>query len=834
MINNPKFTSGVGFPNQFASDLEKQTLEYGLRVGQAIESEWFSRDNGTSLYGDMRSEYLSRRLYARAEQPVEKYKNELSINGDLSYLNLDWTPVAIIPKYVDIVVNGISNRLYDVKVEAVDAYSSEMREDFRKEMEADMVAYEPLKTLKEQTGVDVFNFSEDELPRTTEELGLYMKLKYKQGIEIAEETAINSLLELNDYEELSKRTTEDNVVLGLSAIKHSFDIHDGVRIEYVDPVNLIYSPTEDPSFKDCYYYGEVKNVHVTELKKINPNLSQDELEEISKMASRFDRATQIGLDKSNVSLLYFCYKTDKDVVYKIKETVNGGQKPIKKDSSFNPEGENERFVKASRRIDVWYEGVMVLGTNKLIKWELMQNMVRPKSAFQKTISPYLLSAPKMAKGKIDSLVKRMIPFADQIQLVHLKLQQVVSKMIPDGVFIDADGLNSVDLGNGASYNPSEALSMYFQTGSVIGRSYTEDGEFNNARVPIQELTSSGSNAKISSLINMYNYQLGMIRAATGINEARDGSTPDKYSLVGVQKLAALNSNTATRHIVQSGINITKNLCTALSYRISDILQYSSFSEDFAKMIGKNNFQIITEIKNLHLHDFGVYIELEPDEEEKSLLEQNIQLALQSGKIDLDDVIDIRMVNNLHLANMLLKVRKARKQESDLALEEKKTNMQSEANSKSAQAASQARTQENTIKSKSEAQMLQLTNKMDLQKLEIKAKLEKELEQMKFQHAMELKKLEIEGFSSRDGQKEDRKDKRTEKQASQQSRMISQRKKDLPPTDFEGENQQGQPMSPMSEMPPMGQMPLMGGQMPQQAPQDPMMGMMEKMNQQNVL
>tara|TARA_R110002124_G_scaffold62072_1_gene169914 strand:+ start:3838 stop:6348 length:2511 start_codon:yes stop_codon:yes gene_type:complete len=836
MINNPKFTSGTGFPNQFAPDKEKETLEYGLRVGQAIESEWFSRDRGSSLYGDMRSEYLLRRLYARAEQPVEKYKNELSINGDLSYLNLDWTPVAIIPKYVDIVVNGIANRLYDVKVEAVDSYSSEIREDFRKEMEADMIAYQPLKELKEQTGVDIFNFEEGELPRTTEELGLYMKLKYKQGIEIAEETAINSLLELNDYEELSKRTTEDNVVLGISAIKHSFDVHDGVRIEYVDPVNLIYSPTEDPSFKDCYYYGEVKNSHVTELKKINPNLTQEELEDLAKTASRLDGFKSTvnqsgGSDNSNVSLLYFCYKTDKEIVYKIKETVNGGQKPIKKDSSFNPEGETERFVKASRRIDVWYEGVMVLGSNKLIKWELMQNMVRPKSAFQKTCAPYLLSAPKMTKGKVDSLVKRMIPFADQIQLVHLKLQQVVSKMIPDGVFIDADGLNSVDLGNGASYNPSEALSMYFQTGSVIGRSYTEDGEFNNARVPIQELTSSGSNAKISSLINMYNYQLNMIRAATGINEARDGSSPDQYSLVGVQKLAALNSNTATRHVVQAGINITKELCTALSYRISDILKYSSFSEDFAKMIGKNNFQVISEIQNLHLHDFGIYIELEPDEEEKSLLEQNIQLALQSGKIDLDDVIDLRMVNNLHLANMLLKVRKARKEENDMSLEEKKTKMQTEANSQSAQSAAQARTQENNIKAQSEAQMLQMTNKMDLQKLEVKAKLEKELEQMKFEHAMELKKLEIEGFSSREGEKEDRKDKRTEKQASQQSKMISQRKKDLPPTDFEN----GQGQEPQGQEQGLGglEMPAMGGQ-PQQPNQDPMAGMMQQMNQQNML
>lgn len=805
MINKPSFNSGSGFPNQFAPDVEKSSLEYGLRVGRAIESEWFSRDYGSSLYGEIRSEFLTRRLYARGEQPVEKYKNELAINGDLSYLNLDWTPVPIIPKFVDIVVNGISNRLYDVKAEAVDQFASEERNEFRESMRADMIAYEPLKILKDQTGVNAFNHDESVIPDSDEELDLYMKLRYKQGIEVAQETSLKTLLEINNYDEIKRRVDEDNVVLGISVVKHDFDVHDGVKIEYVDPVNFVYSPTEDPNFRDCYYFGEVKSVHVTELKKINPLLEQEELEEISKIASRYDGyrstqnlTTQSGLDKSNVSLLYFSYKTDKEIVYKIKDNANGGKKALKKDGSFNPpRTEQARFKKVSRRIDVWYEGVMVLGTNKILKWEMMQNMVRPKSSFQKTIPPYIVSAIKMDKGKIDSLVKRMTPFADQIQLVHLKLQQVIAKMIPDGVFIDADGLNSVDLGNGASYNPSEALSMYFQTGSVIGRSYTEDGDFNNARVPIQELTSSGSNAKIQSLIAMYNYQLGMIRSVTGINEARDGSMPDQYALVGVQKLAALNSNTATRHVVESGLYITKKLCEALSYRVSDILMFSEFAEDFAKMIGKNNLKIMNDIQTLHLHDFGIFIELEPDEEEKALLEQNIQQSIQAQKIDLDDAIDIRQVKNTTLANTLLKIKKQKKEKLDMEKKQANINMQTQSNIKSAQAASQSKMQEQQMKTQSESQLEQLKAQLELQMLQQKAQIDKEMMELKYQYEMQLKAMDSQTIEGREKFKEDRKDKRTEKQATQQSKLIAQRKENLPPTNFE-ENEQAMP-NPMENM-----------------------------------
>ena len=790
-MNRAKYSGGSGFPNQFVPDEEKSTYQYGLKVGQAIETEWFSREHGSSLYGDVRAEYLKRRLYARGKQPIEKYKNELAVNGDLSYLNLDWTPVPIVPKFVDIVVNGITNRLINIKVDAVDELSSSQREEFKKMVQADMLAKPVLDKIKNETGVDTYNFDSETLPETDEELELYMSLRYKQGVEVAQEVSIETIMEINEFPELKRRIDEDNVVLGISAAKHSFDVHHGVRIEYVDPINLVYSQTNDPNFRDCYYFGEVKSVHVNEIKKINPLLTQEEIEEISKLASRYDGykstinlQSQSGLDKNSVSLLYFCYKTDKEIIYKIKKTVNGGEKALKKDSNFNPPAsERARFEKASRRIDVWYEGVLVLGTDKLIKWQMMENMARPQQSFQKTISPYIVSAIKMDKGHIDSLVKRMIPFADQIQLVHLKLQQVIAKMIPDGVFIDADGLNSVDLGNGASYNPSEALSMYFQTGSVIGRSYTEDGEFNNARVPIQELTSSGSNAKINSLITMYNYQLGLIRAVTGINEARDGSMPEANALVGVQKLAALNSNTATKHVMKSGLTIARRLAEAISCRIRDILMYSDFAMDFAKMIGKNNMEVLASMEQMHLHEFGIFIELEPDEEEKAKLEQNIQQALAAKMIDLADAIDVRDLKNNKIANQLLKIRKHKKEKKDRQQQKENIQLQSQSNQRAAQAASQGRIQEVQAKNQGEAQLLQLKSELEMKKLQMEQQMEAEMMQMKYDFEIKLKKIESQGMSNRDALKEDRKDKRTEMQASQQSELIQQRKQGLPAKSF---------------------------------------------------
>lgn len=784
----------TAFPSQLATDAEKESYEFGLQVGQAIQYEWFRKDSNTCRYYGRWREFHRLRLYARGEQSVKKYKDELAIDGDLSYLNLDWTPVPILPKFVDIVVNGMSERLFKVKAYAQDAMSQAKRNQYQEQIEGQSAAKEILSIIKEQSGVEPFMMDPDELPANDEELQLHMQLKYKPAIEIAEEEAINTLFDLNRYEEVRKRLDYDATVVGIAIAKHEFLEGTGVKISYVDPANVVYSYTEDPFFRDCFYWGEIKTVALTELYKIDQSLTKEDMEEISQFSNSwydyFNVAQFYQNDmfyRDTCTLLYFNYKTTKKFVYKKKKLDSGGYRVIEKDDTFNPPAEmmeEGNFEKIEKIIDVWYEGVMVMGSNKILKWQLCENMVRPKSASQHAIPNYVACAPRMYKGAIESLVRRMIPFADLIQITHLKLQQVINRIVPDGVFIDADGINEVDLGTGAAYNPEDALRLYFQTGSVIGRSYTQDGEFNNARVPIQQLTSNSGASKTQMLIANYNHYLDMIRSVTGLNEARDGSNPDPNSLVGLQKLAALNSNTATRHILEGGLYLYKSLAEALTYRISDILEYSDFRDEFVNQIGRHNVSLLDEIKDLYIYDFGIFIELAPDEEQKAQLEANIQMALSKGDINLEDAIDIREVRNLKLANQLLKLKRVKKQDREEKMKMQEQAMVAQNNMASQQLAAQTAMQKIQAEGQMKMQVKQAEIQMETAKLEKEAELKLMLMQKEFEFNMQLAGMETQALQSREKMKEDEKARRISQQNSEQSKLITQKKNNLPPIRFE--------------------------------------------------
>jgi hypothetical protein len=786
--------ASTGFPSQFVSDKEKATDEFGLQIGQAIQYEWFRKEGNNCRYFNQWRDFHRLRLYARGEQSIGKYKNEIAVDGDLSYLNLDWTPVPILPKFVDIVVNGMQDRLYDVNTYAQDAVSQSRRSKFQQMIEGQMVAKPLLQKIQEKTGVDPFTTNPDELPESDEELKLYMQLNYKPAIEIAEEEAINTLFETNKYNDIRKQLDYDLTVLGLSVAKHEFQEGSGVKISYVDPANVVYSYTEDPHFKDCFYWGEVKNVPITELNKIDQSLTNEDLEEISQYSqSWYDyyNAAQFYQNslfyKDTATLLYFNYKTTKKVVYKRKVKDNGNVSMIRKEDTFNPPAdmmEEGNFEKVSKTIDVWYEGVMVMGTNIMLQWKLMENMVRPQSATQHAIPNYVAVAPRMYKGNIESLVRRMIPFADLIQITHLKLQQVISRVVPDGVFIDADGLNEVDLGTGNAYNPEDALRLYFQTGSVIGRSYTQDGDFNQARVPIKELQSSSGASKTQMLISNYNHYLNQIRTVTGLNEARDGSSPDPNSLVGLQKLAALNSNVATRHILNGSLFIAKSLAEAMTYRVADILEYSDFKEEFINQIGKYNVAILSEISQLYIYDFGIFLELAPDEEQKQQLEQNIQMALSKGDINLEDAIDIREIKNLKLANQLLKLKRKSKQEREEKMAMQQQAMQAQQQLKSQEMAAQVAQQKLQMETQAKLQYRQADIAFEIEKMQNEAQLKSTLMDKEFELNMRLAQMNNEGLLNRETQREDAKAARISQANSQQSKMINQRKNNLPPMNFE--------------------------------------------------
>ena len=788
------FLPAIAFPTQYATDQEKDSQSFGLQVGSAIQYEWFRKDGNQCRYYGQWRDFHKLRLYARGEQPVQKYKNELAINGDLSYLNLDWTPVPILPKFVDIVVNGMSDRLFKVKAYAQDAMSQSKRMQYQDTLEGQMAAKNILLTIKDSTGVDPFMMDPDQLPETDEDLALHMQLKYKPAIEIAEEEAINTVFDDNKYDDIRWRLDYDRTVIGMSVAKHQFLPNAGVKIDYVDPANFVYSYTEDPHFKDCFYFGEIKTVPITELLKIDETLTNEDLQEIAQYSQSWYNYFNVAqfyensmFHRDTCTLLYFNYKTFHTEVYKKKRLNNGGIRMTRKDDTFNPPKEmmeEGNFEKVARKIDVWYEGIMVMGTNFLLKWELAENMVRPDSATQHAIPQYVVVAPRMYKGAIESLVRRMIPFADLIQLTHLKLQQVIARTVPDGVFIDADGINEVDLGTGAAYNPEDALRLYFQTGSVIGRSYTQDGEFNNARVPITQLTSNSGASKTQMLIANYNHYLDMLRSVTGLNEARDGSMPDPRALVGVQKMAALNSNVATRHILDGSIYTYRTLAEAITYRVADILQYADFKDEFANKIGKYNVQILDDIKDLYMYSFGIYVEVEPDEEEKAQLEENINIALKNKDIFLEDAIDIREVRNIKLANQLLKLKRIKKQEREEKMQMQAQAMTAQTAQQSQALAAQASMQKIQTELQGKAQLKEVEATWDIKKLEREAELKLVLMQKEFEYNMQIAGLTEQNIDKREAMKEAGKESRIKTQATLQSNLIEQRKNNLPPKNFE--------------------------------------------------
>ena len=774
------------FPSQTVPDAEKSSVEYGTQVAQAIESEWWRQGGNGTRFATTYNRFHTLRLYARGEQPVQKYKDELSINGDMSYLNLDWKPVAVISKFVDIVANGMNNKLYEIKAFAQDPVSLKKRTDYANSILQDMRAKPYLENMQSTLGINQYNTSDkDTLPESEDELDLHMQLSYKQSIEIAEEEVINQTLKKNRFDNIKKRFNYDLVTIGIGATKSNWNKANGVTIDYVDPSDLIYSYTEDPNFEDIYYVGEIKNLTIPEIAKQFPELTEDELTKIQQTRGyqRENLYGWNGYDQNTVQVLFFEYKTYNTQVFKIKETDQGLEKALEKTDQFNPP-KNDGFSRVSRKIEVLYKGVKIIGNNKLIEWRLANNMTRPFADTTKVEMSYTICAPRLYKGSIESLVSKITGFADMIQLTHLKLQQVMSRIVPDGVFLDMDGLAEVDLGNGTNYNPAEALNMYFQTGSIVGRSLTQEGGMNAGKVPIQELTTSSGQAKIGSLIQTYQYYLQMIRDVTGLNEARDGSAPEKDTLVGLQKMAVNASNTATRHLMQGSLWLTLRTCENISLKIADSLNFPLTLNSLKNSISTYNVATLSEIQNLNNHDFGIFLELEPEEEEKAVLEQNIQMSIQQGGIDLEDAIDIRRIKNLKLANDVLKQKRKKKQKDEQANQQAMIKAQADANAEASERSAQAEMQKQQALAQTDIQIEQAKNQMEIQRLNTAFQLKQQEMQIQHQFDMELKRLEAEVMKEKEAFIEDRKDKRSKIEATQQSQMIEQRNNDLLPTDFE--------------------------------------------------
>jgi len=786
----------ASFPKHNDSFNYLKSKEVGKQVARAIQGEWFKREgNSVARFYDAKNEYIRRRLYARGKQSIRKYKDYINIDGDVSYLNLDYSPVPIIPKFRDWVINGMMDREYNIRAKSIDRESQEERAKYRESIEKDMLTKDFSLKAKQELGVDLFTMNPDELPESQEELDIHTNLKFKPSSEIAQELAIKSVMEDNDYDDdLRFRIVTDLTDLGISVVRNDYSYSDGIIYDYVDPENFIYSYTDDPFFKDCFYFGEFKSELISNIYRENPNLTEEEKEIIQEMGSQW--SDYHGLDNysdyednldGKVAVINFCYKTVRKKVWKEKSNKTGGRKVLKRDEDFEVKGNGDRdFKKRVKMEEIWFQGSYVLGTDILLSWEVMENQMRPKSNSNRVKPPFAVVAPSIGKGFIDSLVERMIPFADKIKMIDLKIQQTLQMTLPDGQFIDIDGLAEIDLGDGNAYTPTDAFDMFMTTGSIFGRSSTYGGDFNNAKVPIQEIRSSSSADKLAAFERQYAFNIQMIKDVTGLTRM-DGNQPDKDALVGLQKLAAYNSNEATKHILIASNYITRRLAELTSIRISDILEFSETKEDFIRKIGAGSVRNLEYFKDLHLRDFAIYLDLEPDEEEKAKLEQDIQIEIQNGNLGIEDKIDILSIGNIKYANEILKIRKKKYIKMKQQQKMQEIEAQKQANIQSAQSSAQADMQKVKANLQGEGQLSKMKFEQDIAKMDKEYQYKMQIEKLRGEYSIPKTQMQVQSQLDRDKMKEDRKDERVKKEGTVQSKLAEQRQKDGEAIDFENED-----------------------------------------------
>lgn len=798
MINKDKFFSNKGFPNHLAPDEEKNKESFGLQFAKQIEYEWFYRPEvGHCAYYDKRDKYHKLRLYARGEQDVSIYKKLLNKDGDTTYSNYDFRPLQIVPKFMNLLVNQMSERLFDVKAEATDRYSTDLKENHRKQLRDYVLSKPAIDLVKKHIGVDLEPPNSDEYPTTTEEVELFMKLKYKPAIEIATEEALKYTLDLNDYDEIQSSVIYDIASIGLGAVKHTTDNTRGITIEYVDPADVVYSYPTHKNFKDVHYYGEVKRITIMELKRLSGNkFSNDELKDLVKSTSEWTSYHGTGINQQHyreddienvmVDVMFFTFKSLNNLSYKKKYLKNGGYKMTKKESTFDKVNKEYTGYDAVKKvIDVWYEGVLILGTNKIFNYKLCENMIRPEGYLNITLPSYVFYAPELYQNRTRSLVERIIPYVDQMQQIHIKLQQLIAKARPNGVYIDVSGLNEIPLGDGNTLDPLEVMKIYDETGNVLGTSLTQEGDYNYGRQPISEL-KNGIIDGLDRLIGAYNHYLNLLRDAIGIPQGADASMPHPDTLVGVQQQVALNSNTATRHILDGALDILSRLSKGLALRMKDIFEYSDLKEVYINAIGKINVKLLESIKKYHLHDLGINIDLKPDIQERQYLEANIGQALAKDLITLDDAIDIRNINNIKLANELLKTRRVHRQKERVKQEQQMEMLRAQTQERSVMASAQAESQKLQIKSQSEMGLIEAKTMARLKELEKEAEIKAKLMEQEFSYNMQLRGMEVQNSIGKEKYKEDRKDKRLDRNNTQASQLIEQRAYNQPAKTFESQ------------------------------------------------
>ena len=780
------------FPDPLANAEEKNSKSYGVQYAKAIESQWGKMSTANSLLSKRNTVFERSRDYANGSQDTNIYKNLLrSLNpndGDGSLMNLDYTPVPILPKFVRVVANKILSRNPYPNLEAIDPLSSSEKDLQKKRVEIQIQNKKKLAALKEKRGM-VIDIDPDQLPDSLEESEIFLGTNIKTDAEIAAQIGTNMTLSWNSFNDnIFRRCVNDLVSLGMAVVKRSNDPNEGIKTDYVDPVKFIHSYTEDPNFEDLIYAGHIKTISIQELRRLAGNeFEEEDLKKIATSVSknrgndpnslnktsynnRLSR-TEYGYDNYMVDVLDFEFISVDTIHFEEKENRFGNVNFFMKGYDYKPK--QGVFGRKPHCMDIStvYSGSYIMGGCEMIfNYGMSKNI--PKNVHD--ISKARLSYSAVATNIRDMVPKSMVDsctgFADMLQLTHLKIQQAIAKAKPDGLIIDIEGLENVQLGKGGELQPLDLHDIYEQTGVFYYRSKNPEGGFQNP--PVREIGNSIRN--INELIGLYNHYLRMIRDTTGINEMMDASTPKGDTLVGVQQQAIAAGNNAIYDITNSSMVLFKKVCEDIVKCIQILPVESVIYRTYENAIGKENMSVLSSFSDLPMYNFGVQVVKEMEDKEKAYLEQNIQMSLQQKELDIEDAIAIRQLKDVNQAERLLVIRRKKRiaQQQQIAMQNSQA--QAQQAQASAQAASQARIQEMQMQAQIDAQKMQLENQLSAQLEQVRHQFRREIELIKAQATLGFRTEEQEFKEKLEVLKEDRKDERVEKQAEKQSQLISQR------------------------------------------------------------
>lgn len=800
---NTKIITSLNKPDPLASNAEKATDEYGLKVAASISGEWFNggmaEGNDNNFMG--RNSFVNEmRLYFRGEQDTAQTKKFISRQKfDLKYLNQDFRTINIAEKFCNIVIAGISDDHYHLDIYSIDRFAALEKKGKRLDLKNKMVGKPMLENFKELFGIDIT--PKGYLPEDDEELDMYMEMKERPKVEIGEEITVNFVKETNDWKNIKEKANEDLTIAGLCGTRIYTDPDNGIMLQYVDPETYVHSYVEKNDFSDAYYHGFVDTITLSEFRREVPDISDMDLRQIAKLygASNGSQVTDYSSEAINTLLDYrihvlrYCYKTTKEIVYKrYLDKKNNLKKVAKRDSDFEvPDGSEKSRL--SKSFETWYEGNYIIGSNRYIwGWKESENISRDE--MNKPVSPFQMRATSIYKNRIKSFLKNIVPLCDQMQYIHLKIQHLMAELKPDIVELDLDMLADLSTdtkGESKSQTWELALSLLQVKGAVI-KKRLDMGEEGMKDARAVTLSTQQQGSGITVLLNGWAHYYNILREVTGINPAKDG-TSGQNSLVGVNQMMILASNSATKYIVDSALDFDKRVCECISSRVKGIYSFKEKSTKIQRLyeqaIGKQSIDALEPFKHRHKHEFGFLARLMPSRDEIEDLRTDLSVAIQEGTIDISQKAEIIRIakTNLKQAEEYMAFLRKRTIKERQKEQEQMQQLQTQSNIQAAEAAAQSKTQSYAMQREIDLKYQAQLSEIELRKRQAEHQIDAPKDEKEFQWDVYKEQVKAATVMNIQGFKEQAKDMRLKDQSTHQSKMIDQRKKESPPIDFKQED-----------------------------------------------